>query len=75
MFKLFLIFKFFLHEFKILLKKIIRFKNVFLTYFNLYQFYNFFSSRYDKISFKSNLINNFLNKNESLWSRAQKKKN
>lgn len=75
MFKLFLIFKFFLQESKILLKKIIRFKNVFLTYFNLYQLYNFFFSRYDKILFKSNLINNFLSKNERLWLKIQKKKN
>lgn len=74
MIKLYLILEFFLQEFKIFLKKIIRFKNVFLAYFNLYQFYNFFSFRYDKILFKSNVINNFLRKNEKLWSKLQKKK-
>ena len=74
MIKLYLIFEFFLQELKILFKKIIRLRQVFLTYFNLYQFYNFFLSRYNRISFKDSIINIFLKKNEGLWIRNKKKK-
>ena len=73
MFKLYLILEFFLQELKILFRNLLRFRYVFLTYFNLHQLYNFCLSRYNKIYFKDSIINSFLKKNEELWRRNKKK--